>query len=96
MLQHVDQTDTCQVLMVALPKQTAADDFDEHRYLSMLATKWIVRILVERMRQYPGPDVPRRFHTIGCTQGWQTSAVTGTFREAFWHAQIPTRFGNGE
>ena len=75
--------------MVTLPKQTGADDFDEHRYLSLLATKskWRVRILVERMRQYPRPDVPRRFHTMCFTQGWQTSAVTGTDREAFWHAQ---------
>ena len=28
-----------------------------------------------------------RFRTIGHTLGWQTSAVSGTIREAFWHAQ---------
>ena len=35
------------------PQQAGADDFDVHRYLSLLATmgKWIARILVERMRQ---------------------------------------------
>ena len=50
MPRHVNQLDTWrQVLMVAIPKQAGADDFDEHRYLSLLATmsKWIVRILVE-------------------------------------------------
>ena len=33
--------------------------------------------------------VPSRFHTIGDTQGWQTSAVTSTIREA-------AQFGDGE
>ena len=63
--------------------------FEEHRYLSLLATmsKWMMRVLVERMRQHPRPDVPRRFHTIGVTQGWQTSAVPDTIRKAFWHAR---------
>ena len=45
-----------------------------------------MRVLVQRMRQHPRPDGPRGFHTIGFTQGWQTSAVTGTIRKAFWHA----------
>ena len=52
MARHVDQLDTWrQVLMVAIPKQAGgADDFEEHRYLSLLATmsKWMVRILVEK------------------------------------------------
>ena len=75
--------------MVAIPKQAGADDFDEHRHLSLLATmsKWMVRILVERMRKHPRPQVANRFHTIGNTLGWQTGAVSGTIREAFWHAQ---------
>ena len=50
-------------------------------------SKWMVRILVERMRKHPRPQVANRFHTIGYTLGWQTSAVSGTVREAFWHAQ---------
>ena len=28
-----------------------------------------------------------RVHRIGFTQGWQTSAVIGTVKEAFWHAR---------
>ena len=82
---HVNQPDTWrQVLMVAIPKQVGADDFDEHRYISLLATmsKWMVRILVERMRKHPRPQVANRFHTLGYTLGWQTSAVSGTIREA--------------
>ena len=69
--------------------EAGADDFDEHRYLSLLATmsKWMVRILVESMRKHPRPQVANRFHTIGYTLSWQTSAVSGTIREAFWHAQ---------
>ena len=65
-----------------------SSDCEEHRYLSLLATlsKWMMRVLLERMRQHPRPDVPRRFHTIRFTQGWQTSAVIGTMREGFWHA----------
>ena len=44
MPRHMHQPDIWrQVLMVAIPKQAGrADDFDEHRYLSLLATvsKW--------------------------------------------------------
>ena len=47
-----------------------------------------MRVLLERMRQHPWPEVHRRFRTICCTH-WQTSAVIGTVREAFWH---PRRF----
>ena len=62
---HVGQPVTSrQVLMEVLPKQAGADDFEEHRYLSLLATvsEWMMRVLVERLRQHPKPDVPRRFH----------------------------------
>ena len=90
MPRQVNQQDTWkQELMVAIPKQAGADDFDEYRYFSLLATmsKSIVRILVERMRKQPRPRVANRFHTIGYTRGWQTSAVSGTIREAFWKGE---------
>ena len=66
-----------QVPMVVLPKLGGVDNFEEHSYLSLLATlsKWMMRVLVERMRQHPRPDVHRRFHTVGATQSWQTSTV---------------------
>ena len=75
--------------MVALPKQAGADNFEEHGYLSLLATlsKWMMRVFVERMRQHPRSGVHRRVHKIGFTQGWQTSAVIGTVKEVFWHAR---------
>ena len=64
MLWHVNQPDTWgQVLMVAIPKQAGAGDFDGHGYLSLLPTmsKWMVRILVERMRKHPGRRWPTDF-----------------------------------
>ena len=60
----MNQLDTCrQVLMVAIPKQAGAGDFDEYGYLSLLATmsKWMVRILMERMRKHPRPHLANRF-----------------------------------
>ena len=90
MLDQVCQPDTWRlVLTVAHPKQAGADEFQDHRYLSLLATmgKWMMRVLVERMIQHPRPDVPRRVHTFGFTQGWQTSAVIGTIRDTFWCAR---------
>ena len=74
--------------MVAIPKQAGADDFDEHRYLSLLATmsKWMGED-TGKDEKAPPTAGGNRFRTIGHTLGWQTSAVSGTIREAFWQTQ---------
>ena len=58
MPRHVNQSDTWrEVLMVAIPIQAGANDFDEHRYLSLMATmsKWMVRTLVENKESENNP-----------------------------------------
>ena len=90
MPRQVNQPDTWrQVLMEAIPGHAGADDFDEHRYLSLLATmsKWMVRILVERMRKATQTADSQQIPHNRPHVGWQTSAVSGTIREAFWLAQ---------
>ena len=78
-----------QVLKVAFPKQAGADNFEGHRSLSLVATlsKWMMCVLVGRVRQHPRPDVHRGVQTVGFTQGWQTSAVISTVKGAFWHVR---------
>ena len=52
MPRHVNQPDTWrQVLMVAIPKQVAADDLDEHRYLSFSNLHSALRTESVRARQ---------------------------------------------
>ena len=100
MPRHVNQPDTWrQVLMVAIPGHAGADDFDEHRYLSLLATmsKWMVRILVERMRKATqtadSQQIPHNRPHVGLAD---ECSVRHHQRGILACAEISSRPGHGE
>ena len=74
------------LMMTALAKQSGAQRLDDHRMIAASATlsKWLLRVVLKRIRACPRRDRGLLVHTVGFTARRSTASIIATVREACW------------